>query len=196
MKERISQRLEALGDRLDNPQGWDRVRRTAWAVLTVAVLGLLVRGGSSPADPYVSASARVPMSGFGQIALRVTDANGTIADWCALLAENAKQRERGLMGQTGLNGYDAMAFVYQQPSTSAFWMKGTVIPLAVAYFDGAGRFVNAQGMEPCPPEMTDCPTYPPAAPYVTAIEVPRGGLGALGIGPGSTVSFPGGPCPS
>ena len=188
--------MNEIRDRLDNPIGWDRVRRAAWAVLAAAFLGLVIRGGSSPADPYVSPTARVTMSGFGQITLRVTTAKGVVADWCALLAENARQRERGLMGQTGLNGYDAMAFVYQQPSTSPFWMKGTTIPLAVAYFDGAGHFVNAQGMDPCPPETIDCPKYPPAAPYVTALEVPRGGLGALGVGPGATISFPGGPCPS
>jgi uncharacterized membrane protein (UPF0127 family) len=193
---RVPGPLERLGDRLDNPTGWDRVRRAAWVVLAAAFLSLLVRGGASPADPYVSATARVPMSGFGQIALRVTDAAGASADWCALLAENAQQRGKGLMGQSGLNGYDAMAFVYQQPSTSGFWMKGTIIPLAVAYFDGAGHFVSAQGMDPCPADATDCPTYPPAAPYVTAVEVPRGGLGRLGIGPGSAISFPGGPCPS
>lgn len=188
--------MNTLRSRLDNPVGWDRVRRAAWIVLAAALLTMLVRGGSTPADPTVSASSRVPMTGFGEIRLRVTDPKGAMADWCALLAENDQQRQRGLMGQTGLNGYDAMAFLYQHASTDAFWMKETIIPLAVAYFDGSGHFINAQGMDVCPPEVTDCPTYPPAAPYVTAIEVPKGGLGRLGIGPGATLSFPGGGCPA
>jgi hypothetical protein len=188
--------VNEIRDRLDTPAGWERVRKAAWAVLALAFLGLVIRGGSSPADPYVSDTARVPMSGFGQIAIRVTDPQGKIADWCALLAENEKQRAQGLMGQTSLNGYDAMAFVYQQASTSGFWMKNTRIPLDVAFFDGAGHFVSSQGMDPCPEDAESCPSYPPAAPYVTALEVPRGGLGALGVGAGATLSFPGGPCPT
>ena len=196
MSERISQRLEELGARLDTRAGWDRVRRVAWAVLAAAVLALIVRGGSRPVDPYLSATARVPMTGFGQVAARVTAANGAIADWCALLAATDQQRQRGLMGQTSLNGYDAMVFRYEQPSTTAFWMKSTLLPLTVAYFDADGRFLSAQDMQPCPASAEDCPMYPPSAPYVTAVEVPLGGLGAVGIDAGSTISFPGGPCPA
>jgi uncharacterized membrane protein (UPF0127 family) len=192
----LPDRLGALGDRLDTPAGWEKVKRYAWAMLVLSFLALIVRGGSSPADPYLSGTARVPMTGFGEIAMQVRAANGTIGDWCALLADTGPQRERGLMGVTSLNGYDAMAFRYKEPSTGAFWMKNTIIPLAVAFFDANGRFVSAKGMDPCPPEMKDCPTYPAAAPFLTAVEVPRGGLGRLGIGPGSTISFGGSPCPT
>jgi uncharacterized membrane protein (UPF0127 family) len=188
--------VKPLQDRLDTPTGWDQVRRAAWAVLGLAFLALIVRGGSSPADPRLSTTDRVPMTGFGEIAMRVTDAHGDVGDWCALLAETGPQRERGLMGVTSLNGYDAMAFRYAEPTKGAFWMKNTIIPLAVAYFDAGGHFINAKGMDPCPPEMKDCPSYPADAPFATAVEVPRGGLGRLGIGPGSTISFGGTPCPT
>lgn len=188
--------MKQLRARLDTPAGWDRVRRVAWAVLAAAFLALVVRGGSSPADPYVSSTARVPMTGFGQLAVRVVDSKGAMAEWCALLAATDQQRQRGLMDQTSLNGYDAMVFRYDQPSTSAFWMKNTRIPLTVAFFDAAGHFVSVQDMQPCPAGVDDCPMYPPAAPYVTAVEVPFGGLDHVGIDAGSTISFPGGPCPT
>jgi uncharacterized membrane protein (UPF0127 family) len=194
----ITRRVGALRAQLDTPVGTDRLRRAAWMVLALSVLGLLIRGGSAPADPLLSPTTRVPMSGFGQIAAHVTTKAGAAADWCALLAATDQQRARGLMGQEGLNGYAAMVFRYDAPSTGSFWMKDTKIPLTVAFFDPAGHFLNARDMVPCPPETADagCPTYAAAAPFTTAIEVPRGGLGAVGVGPGATISFPGGPCPT
>jgi len=197
-----------LGARLDTPGGREWLRRAAWTVLAVAVLALVVRGGSSPADPYLvdddraavvdgqaAAGGRRPLAGFGEIAFTVIDPNGLMAEWCALLAETDAQRAQGLMDQTDLRGYDGMVFRYDAPIEGGFWMKSTLIPLAVAFFDEQGRFVSAQGMEPCPPELGDrCPVYRAEAPFVSAVEVPRGGLGALGIGPGSQIAFPGTPC--
>jgi len=71
-------------------------------------------------------------------------------------------------------------------------MKNTLIPLSIAWFDPSGRFVSATNMVPCPPGA-DCPLYYPAAAASIAIEVERGHLDRLGIGPGATVSV-GGPC--
>lgn len=196
MNERLSQRLGELGDRLDTPSGWEWVRRAAWTVLTITLLAFIVRGATRPADPYLDPNARVAITGFDDITFRVTSPAGEVADWCAMLAESEQQREQGLMNQTSLRGYDGMVFLFQEASTGGFWMKNTLIPLAVAYFDGEGRFINAQGMDPCPAEADSCPSYAADAPYVTAVEVPKGGLGALGIGPGSVISLPGGPCPT
>lgn len=189
--------LDDLRSRLDTPSGWEWVRRGAWAVLAVALLAFVVRGGSQPADPYVvGAEGRDPIDGFEEIAFTVTDPRGAMAEWCALLAESAAQREQGLMGQSDLRGYDGMIFRYDEPTDGAFWMKDTIIPLAIAYFDSEGRFISSQGMDPCPPGEVSCPTYPAAAPFQYAIEVPRGGLGALGIGPGSQLQLGGTPCPT
>jgi hypothetical protein len=181
--------------RLETPSGAEWVRRGAWAVLALAFVGFLVRGGSTPDDPYLAVGDRRPLEGFGEITFSVTDPRGAMATWCALLADTDSTRAQGLMHQDDLRGYDGMVFQYGQPTDGAFWMKNTTIPLAVAFFDGDGRFINAQGMDPCPEELDDCPRYPAAAPFTFAIEAERGGLGALGIGPGSQVTFPGTPCP-
>jgi uncharacterized membrane protein (UPF0127 family) len=192
--------LDDLRARLDTPSGSEWVRRAAWGVLAVAFLAFVVRGGSSPADPYLATADRRPLAGFDEVAFTITDPAGVMAQWCALLADTPELRAQGLMEQDGLRGYDAMLFVYDDvQSTSGFWMRNTRIPLALAFFDGDGRFVNAQGMDPCPDEVADadCPKYPSAGPFRYAIEAPRGGLGALGIGPGSTLALPpeGTPCP-
>ncbi len=182
--------------RLESDSGADWVRRAAWTVLALALVLFVVRGATQPDDPFlVGADGRQPIDGFEEIAFTVTSPTGDLAEWCAMLAESEEQRAQGLMHQRDLGGYDGMVFRYTEAHTGGFWMKNTIIPLAVAYFDVDGRFVSAVGMEPCPAEATSCPAYPPAGPYLHAIEVPAGGLGRLGIGPGSTLSFPGTPCP-
>ena len=53
--------------------------------------------------------------------------------------------------------------------------------------------MSSADMQPCP-AGTDCPSYPPDGAYQTAIEVPLGGLGAIGVGPGSVIGFGGEGC--
>jgi uncharacterized membrane protein (UPF0127 family) len=195
--------LEVLRARLDTASGREWVRRAVWTIAILSVLAFIVRGATRPEDPSFEASAsadaattaagRVQIEGFGEVAFTTTDPAGMIAEWCALLADTDELRQRGLMGQDDLNGYDAMVFRFTEPSTGGFWMKDTIIPLTVAYFDADGRFVSSADMQPCPPGA-DCPSYPPEGEYVTAVEVPLGGLGAIGIGPGSVLGFGGTGC--
>jgi uncharacterized membrane protein (UPF0127 family) len=104
------------------------------------------------------------------------------------LAATEPERERGLMQVTGLGGADGMLFRFGTDQSTAFWMKDTVIPLSIAFFQKGGAFVSATDMEPCSPSAPGCRTYPADAPYSDAIEVPKGGLAALGIGPSSRLA--------
>jgi len=96
------------------------------------------------------------------------------------------------MNRTNLAGYDGMLFQFSAPTTVDFYMKDTLIPLSIAWFDGSGHFVSATDMTPCPTQ-DNCPLYGAASPYTDALEVPEGGLGRLGIGPGSVLTV-GGSC--
>ena len=190
--------MNTVRARLETDSGAEWVRRGAWGVLAIALLAFVVRGGGTPDDPYLVGAVegrRALIPGFEEISFTITSPTGEVLDWCAMLAANPELRAQGLMHQTDLGGYDGMVFRFEAPNTGGFWMKDTIIPLAVAYFDADGRFVSAQGMDPCPEEAESCPSYPAAAPYLHAIEVPRGGLGRIGVGPGSTLSFSGEPCP-
>jgi uncharacterized membrane protein (UPF0127 family) len=173
------------------------VRRAAWGVLAVALLAFVVRGATSPDDPYLVGvdGQRQLIAGFEEISFTITSPDGDVLDWCAMLAATEALRAQGLMHQTDLGGYDGMVFRFDEPTGGGFWMKNTIIPLAVAYFDADGHFVSAQGMDPCPEDAETCPSHPPAGPYLHAIEVPRGGLGRIGVGPGSQLAFSGEPCP-
>ena len=103
---------------------------------------------------------------------------------CALLAETAQQQAKGLMGRTDMGGYDAMIFKFAADTSGTFYMKDTLMPLSIAWFDADGRFVSSTDMEPCLNQRT-CPTYAAEGPYRFAVEVPKGQLGAVGIGPGT-----------
>lgn len=139
----------------------------------------------SPAPP-----SRRPLAGFGEVTFRITHPNGTVTDGVALLADDGASRSQGLMEQTDLRGYDAMVFRFPLPSEGGFYMRNTRIPLSIAFFDAGGRFVSSADMQPCPDDVEDCPSYFAEGPYVHAIEVAQGDLPGLGIGPGSTLSFP------
>lgn len=134
------------------------------------------------------APGRTPIPGFGEVEVRIVDGpDGEPIVLCVLVAESPEQRGRGLMEVTDpeLGGYDGMLFTYDEDRTGGFYMLDTVLPLSIAYLDGDGATVDALDMEPCPPATETCPTYPPSAPYRSALEVPQGGLEPLGLVPGS-----------
>ncbi len=166
-------------------------RRLMQVTLVVMVLGVavfLIRGADRTVRPRLVPAGAGPskVAGFNQIAFRI---NGGRRG-CALLALTAEQQNRGLMNRRDLGGYDGMIFQFPQPTTAQFYMKDTLIPLSIAWFDVSGRFVSSTDMPPC--VTADCPLFGAAAPYTTAIEVTKGHLAPLGIGTGSTMSVGGG----
>ena len=176
--------------------GW-----TIAVVLAAGILSFLAKGADGPADPFLKAAAtattvppttvvvRARVAGFGEVKIRL--ASGP--ELCALLAQTDAQRQRGLMARTDLAGHVGMLFVFSGPvpPTQPFHMLNTPMPLSIAWFDANGRFVSAADMVPCL-DRTDCPKYFATAAYRYALEVPRGGLGGLGIGPGAQLTVGGG----
>lgn len=101
------------------------------------------------------------------------------------IAETAQQKERGLMGRKELDEEAGMVFVFFEESSGGFWMKNTLIPLSIAFFDERGRIVDILDMEPCTTE--DCPIYTPKGPYFGALEVNQGAFADWGISIGDDV---------
>lgn len=171
--------------------------RGRWAGVAVAVLlaglaVLLVVTDSGPgATPATGRDLPVgARAAFGERGFRVTGPAGLqVAAGCLLAAETAEQRGTGLMGVTDLGGYDGMVFLFDEETTSGFFMKDTPMPLSIAWFGDDGRFVSSVDMEPCPKGTDSCPTYSPTGPYRVALEAPKGGLPLLGIGPGSRLAL-------
>jgi hypothetical protein len=106
----------------------------------------------------------------------------------AEVARTPDQRARGLMQRTELAPDAGMIFLFPERTTTGFWMKGTLIPLSIAYVDGE-TVVSTTEMVPC--EKEPCRTYPPTASYTLAVEAPAGFFPAHGVGPGTRMTVTG-----
>jgi len=101
------------------------------------------------------------------------------------VADTAETRARGLAGRGHLAPDAGMLFEFDTASTAPFWMKDTTIPLSIAFYDGDGRIIDIQDMDPC--TTAPCPLYHSPHPYGGAIEANQGYFDRHGIRPGDRV---------
>lgn len=87
------------------------------------------------------------------------------------LALTPSQREVGLMHRSAAPA-DGMLFVFPAGTREGFWMKSTLVPLTVVFFDASGRRVRRLAMTPC--RADPCPVYYPRRFYRFALELPAG----------------------
>ncbi len=87
----------------------------------------------------------------------------------AEIADTEALRERGMMFRTSLDPGAGMLFVFETEQRMSFWMKNTLIPLYMLFFDADGNLVSTTVMKPC--QQDPCPTYPSAGPAKYALEV-------------------------
>ena len=98
------------------------------------------------------------------------------------IADSPEERERGLMNRPRLETDHGMLFVFPVPAIQTFWMKNTLIPLEILFFDANGEFVNAATMAPC--KADPCDTYTSLALAQYALEVPPDFRVSHGVGVG------------
>jgi uncharacterized protein len=103
------------------------------------------------------------------------------------VADTPAERQTGLMGRENLSPYDGMAFVWEEPLVTTFWMKDTLIPLSIAFWDADGRIISILDMDPCTEDP--CPSYGPGEPFVGAVEVARGTFERHGVAVGDLVGL-------
>jgi len=144
--------------------------RLAAFLLLVAV----ACGSEAARDPNPPAGLSIRTSG-GTVTLEVQ------------VADSPTERQTGLMGRESLEPYDGMAFVWDEPVEGTFWMKDTLIPLSIAFWDDRGRIISILDMDPCTADP--CPAYGPDEPFVGAVEVGRGTFAMRGVAVGDTVEL-------
>jgi uncharacterized membrane protein (UPF0127 family) len=103
------------------------------------------------------------------------------------VADDTDEQRQGLMGVDHLPADEGMAFVWQEPVQSEFWMKDTFVPLSVAFVDDAGRVIDILDMRPC--ETDTCPTYGVNEPYVLAVEANLGWFEEHGVEAGNSAEL-------
>ena len=86
------------------------------------------------------------------------------------------------MGRTELARNAGMIFVFDDEKNRAFWMKNTVLPLDIIYFDQDGKYVSSTTMQPCTKDP--CPSYVSEGTAQYALEVNAGIVQKSGIGQG------------
>ncbi|MBW3659377.1 MAG: DUF192 domain-containing protein [Actinobacteria bacterium] len=178
-----------------------RLLRDAATALVIAAGALAACSGAAapPAASEVVHATEAPTfgtsaDGWASARVELVDADGTTHVVPVRVAAEPEQRRQGLMGVEEVPPGTGMLFLWDgSERTGGFWMKDTLVPLDIAYIR-SGEIVDIQRMEPCPEyddPRTDCPSYPPAAPYDTALEVAAGWFAAQDVVVGSAVTLPG-----
>jgi uncharacterized membrane protein (UPF0127 family) len=107
------------------------------------------------------------------------------AQLSAYVADNGLKRAKGLSGISGIekikNGY-GMIFTWPVTDFRSFWMKGTHIPLDIAFMDSTGKILEIKELVPY-----SLNSVISTAPVMFALEVPRGWFSKNGVKVGTEV---------
>jgi uncharacterized membrane protein (UPF0127 family) len=101
------------------------------------------------------------------------------------VAQTDEQRARGLMGRRSLPDDAGMVFMFFERTSSGFWMKNTLIPLSIAFFDRDGEILRILDMDPC--RRDPCKVYEPRVAYWGALEVNQGAFERWGVEEGDVI---------
>lgn len=104
------------------------------------------------------------------------------------LATTPAEQEHGLMDRTSMPSDHGMLFVFPVSQPLTFWMKNTLIPLDMLFFDANRRLVAIQAdAQPCKAEP--CKLYPSNVPARYVLELNAGTAARLGLHKGDVISF-------
>jgi uncharacterized membrane protein (UPF0127 family) len=164
--------------------------RRAKPTFAVVAIGLLLVTGWAAAD-IVAAAPVVPPWHLG---LPWTSRTATVeaGDLTieAEVADTEVLRERGLGYRDGLNPGTGMLFVYDEPGSRTFWMKGMRFCLDIIWIE-SGKIVGA-AESVCPvPGVSDAdlPRYQSPEPVRYVLEVPAGWMTEHGFAAGTPVTI-------
>ncbi|MBA3324680.1 MAG: DUF192 domain-containing protein [Rhodobacteraceae bacterium] len=102
------------------------------------------------------------------------------------VVDDDAERAQGLMFRESLPRFGGMLFVYDRAEPVAFWMKNTLIPLDMLFFDEAGRLISVHE-NAVPGDLTSIPSNGPAR---FVLEINGGAARELGVEPGAELRHP------
>ena len=134
-----------------------------------------------PADPLPSPSPSFPAAR----GLIDTGEDSVLVD--LIVAEDEESQQFGLMHRESFPENCGMAFLFFEEKSGGFWMKNTLIPLSIAFFDTDGKILAILDMEPC--EADPCDIYDPGVSYSGALEVNQGQFEEWGVEVGDEINI-------
>ena len=104
------------------------------------------------------------------------------------IADDPEERSVGLMNRESLPPDQGMLFMFNAAEPLTFWMKDTLIPLDIIFFDAQGNVIGSDSMVPC--EEDPCLRYTSSGPATSALEVNAGFVKTHNIGAGWRIALP------
>ena len=102
------------------------------------------------------------------------------------LADEPRERSRGMMEREELCPECAMLFVWPEEAVRSFWMKNTPLALDMIFMDGSGQVVTIlDDAEP----FRERPSYQSTRPARFVLETPAGFARRVGIAVGDVVDL-------
>jgi uncharacterized protein len=114
-------------------------------------------------------------------------ADGGVVPVDVEVADDDEERSTGLMNRERLDPDAGMVFLFEEPLHTSFWMKDTLIPLSIAFWNERGTIVAILDMEPC--EAEPCPSYDPGVEFEGALEVNQGFFDEHGVEIGDRIEL-------
>lgn len=149
-------------------------------LVAAAVLGAVLVAGAAAA--FLDAPSRAP--GLPQGTARIDTGAAEVVVHVEI-ASTGPQRERGLMHRTSLAPDAGMVFRFPEATSGGFWMKSTLIPLDIAFYDAGGTILRIMQMKPCAADP--CAVYTPGVRYRGALEVNAGSFRRWGVAVGDRI---------
>ena len=123
---------------------------------------------------------------FATSTLSLDRGDGSLLTYRVELATTPRQQAYGLMHVEAMDADAGMLFIFDDMAVRSFWMKNTLIPLDMLFFDDEGRLVSA--VEAAAPGSLISRRSEGPAKYV--LELNGGSMRADWIGPDARLRFP------
>ncbi|HLB53348.1 MAG TPA: DUF192 domain-containing protein [Chlamydiales bacterium] len=104
------------------------------------------------------------------------------------IADTQEARSKGLMGRESLPENTGMLFIFPKPLVLSFWMKNTLIPLSIGFFNEKKELFQITEM-PVPKKDSLPPLFYSSQPAIFALEMPKKWFQEHQISEGMKFSF-------
>lgn len=106
---------------------------------------------------------------YNQVLIKITGEKES--EYCVAVADDSFEQTRGLMFVESMPDDEGMLFVFTNEDYLSFWMKNTLIPLDILFFDKSGKMVDMKNdFQPCQSSL-NCQSYQSVQPAKYVLEV-------------------------